>query len=366
MCSDAPDTSGMNAAAVSNAELAKEQAQLGREELANARARQAQFDPKFLQIIDAQLGSQRTADDRSQQQWDNYQTDFRPAEQRLAQQAAEYDTPGRRDEAAAEARAAVEREGDMQRQAQGRSLDRAGVSMSSGRALTLDNASRLTQSKAAAGADVAARNRVEATGMSLTDNVVKTGRGIASTGLQAAQIASAAGGAAGGSLQGQQGTYNASMTPTLSAFGGAVGAGSAALNGFGQIADVQQRTNASNAAGLAGLGSLAGTAMMFMSSKELKEVVGDVDPEDALAAVRKPAVKAWRYLGSDDVEVGPMAEDVHEATGLGNGKSLSVISELGQLRGAVQAIANRLDKLKPGRRSLADVDSDANQEATEA
>lgn len=258
ICSDAPDTRGMNQAAVMNAEIAKEMAAIGREELAFAKERQAKFDPRFVQIIEQSLASQKTQNDRSAEQWDAYLQDFRPSETRLAETAANYDTPGRRAEAGASARAAVEREGAMAREAQRQTLGRAGINLSAGRALTLDNASRLQQSKTAVGADAGARRAVEATGMSLTDNVAKTGRGLASTGLQAASLAIGAGGAAGGTMGQQQGTYNASMAPGQSFFSGAQGANASSGNMFGQISGIEQRTDAANSAGL---GSLAGAAM---------------------------------------------------------------------------------------------------------
>jgi hypothetical protein len=355
MCSDAPDMSGVNNAAEQTAAVGAEQLKLAREQMAKAETRQASFDPKFQAILDASLASQKTSDARSEEQWQQYLKIGMPAENRLAETAANYDTAGRRDEAAAAARAGVEREGAAAREDQNRALGRAGISLSSGRALTLDNASRLAQSKSSVGAAQAARDKVEATGMSLTDNVAKFGRGLTSTGLQAAQLALSGGGAAGNTLGGQQSTYNASLAPAAQAYGGATSAFGQSGQMFGQIASMQQQANQSNSAGL---DQLAGTAMMFMSSKELKEDLGDVDPEAALEAVRKPKVKAWRYLGRSEVEIGPMAEDVHEASGMGNGKSLSVITELGTLRGAVQALADRMDKStvkRVGRRSLSDV-----------
>ena len=367
-CSDAPDYSGLNQAALQNAEIGRELASIGREQLAKAEQRQAVFDPKFMELINQSIASQKQQTERSDEQWAQYLKIGKPAEERLAKTAAEYDTPERRAAAMEEARAGVAREGAMQRQAQQQALGRAGISLSSGRALTLDNASRLAEAKAAAGAAGAARDRVEATGMSLTDNVAKFGRGMTSSGLQAAGLALGAGGQASGQIGQQQGTYNASLSPGLSAFGGSTSATGSAGSLFGQMAGLQQQANQSSLAGLGGLGSLMGTlggagkdsviGSMIFSSREFKEELGEVDPEEALAAVRKPKVKRWRYLGDDREEVGPMAEDVHEATGLGDGRTLSVVTELGMLRGAVQALADRQEgRAVPKRRSLADVET---------
>lgn len=366
MCSDAPDTSGINQAAVMNADLAREMAEIGRAEIAMSRERQAQFDPKFLRLIESSIASQAQQDGRSQAQWDAYLSDFRPAEQALARRSLDYDTAGRRDAAEADARARVATEGAMAREAQGRSLNRAGINLSSGRALTLDRASRLTEAKNAVGAGIGARRQIEATGLSLLDNVTKTGRGLASTGLQAAQLALGAGGQASGQLGQQQAAYNASLAPGMGAFGGASSAASASGNSYAQIAGIQQQAQSNDMAGLAGLGSLAGmigsagtgsiAGSLLLSSRDAKDDLGGVDPEAALASVVNTPVKAWRYKGDEQVRVGPMAEDVQESTGLGDGKTLDVATELGTLRGAVQALAARVDKpAGKRRRSLADV-----------
>lgn len=338
----APDMSGVNNAAQQNAAIAQEQLAFGREQYADAKARQDRFDPQFEQIIQQALASQKTQDDRSAQQWQQYLDIGLPAEQKLSEAALNYDTPGRRNDAAAAARAAVETEGNMQRQAQQRMLGRSGVSLSSGRALALDNASRLDQARASAGADQSARRQVEATGLSLLDNTAKLGRGIAGTGLQAAQLALGAGGTAGGALGQQQATYNSSLTPALSLYQGATGATTAAGNLYGNAAQLQANQQSSGLAGLMGLGQTAGMLYgsgMFSSSKKLKRPVktkaktrrtlGDV--EDARIIRESPATTAvsaaspregWQYkgkpakmLGDSDVHYGAYAEDVQRSMG---------------------------------------------------
>lgn len=350
-CSEAPDTSGLNEAAVQNAEIAKRLADRGDKEFELSRERQAKFDPLYESIIKQALTSSTTSDERSAQQWEQYLRNGVPAENRLADAAMNYDTAGRRDEAGASARAGVERESAAQGLAQSRALGRAGISLSSGRALTLDNARRLDVAKASAGADRSARNQVEATGLSLLDNQVKTGRGLVSGGLQAATMAVNAGQAAGGALGNQQSTYNASLSPGMGLYGGAVGANQSAAGIYGNIAGIQQQANESSMAGLGGLGSLLGTlgsagsgsvfGSLLLSSRKAKDEVGDVDADAALESVVRTPVKAWKYKGDDEVRIGPMAEDVHESTGLGKSHRLDIATELGTLRAAVQALDKR-------------------------
>lgn len=367
MCVDAPDTSGMNQAAVQNAQIGAEQLQLARDQLAEAKARQAKFDPQFQAILDQALQSQKTSDQRSADQWQQYLNIGLPAENRLAETAANYDTPQRRAEAAAAAGAAVQEQGDAQRAQQSRALGRAGVSLSSGRALTLDNASRLQQSKAMVGAQQAARDKVEATGMSLTDNVAKFGRGLTSTGLQAAQLALGAGGQASGTLGQNQATYNASLAPAMQAYGGASNAYTSSGNMYGQIAGIQAQNNASTMSGLAGLGSLAGTlgtagvsgggsvfGNLFASSKKLKVKTGDVSGKRARLSLENASVQRWKYLpgaGDGGEHIGRYAEDI--PGGPMGGKAIDVISELGLHHAAISDISKDVKAIRK-RLSLAD------------
>lgn len=77
-----------------------------------------------------------------------------------------------------------------------------------------------------------------------------------------------------------------------------------------------------------------------MSSSKTKNVEGDVDPDAALRSVVETPVKAWRYKDGDGrLRLGPMAEDVAASTGVGDGQTLDVATELGTLRAAVQALA---------------------------
>lgn len=354
MCSDAPDTSGMNAAAVQNAQIGAEQLQLAREQADRAEARQQQFDPIFMDLIKSSISSQSKADERSDQQWQQYLDIGLPAEQRLAEQAANYDTAERRAGAAAEARAAVEREGAAQRVAQNQALGRAGVSLSSGRALTLDNASRLSQAKASAGAAQAARDKVEATGMSLTDNVAKMGRGMTSTGLQAAQLALGAGSTASGQLGQQQATYNSSLAPVFQGYSGATGATTAAGNLYGNIAQLNANSSANSMSGLLGLGQLAGQ-MYMMSSKKLKtrKRRGRSLGEAALEGLRKlPAVEAWEYkrgLGDPRTHIGEYAEDAQHQFGdklAPGGRMLDVRETSQRNKQAIVALADKMDRIE--------------------
>ncbi len=344
----------MNRAAETNAQLGLEQAALARQQYADAQKRQAIFDPKFSAMIDAALKSQQTQDDRSAQQWDQYTTTFMPAEKKLADASMSYDTPGRREEVAGQARAGVANEFAAARDEFGRTLGRRGVSLSSGNGASLAMSGQLAEAKASAAADRSARNQVEATGLSLLDNTVKTGRGLASTGLQAAGLALNAGGTAGGGLGQQQSTYNASMAPAANFYSGATGSTNSAAGIFGTVAKIQQQSQSQGLAGLAGLGPL-GTTLLLGSSKDFKDPVGKVSGKAARKSLEDAPVERWRYKPGmfDGAEhIGPYVEDM-EGSGATKGKALDVISTLGLHHAAIADVSKELKKLNR-RLSLAD------------
>lgn len=255
-CSDAPDMSGINAAAVQNADIGKEQLALAREEQDTAKARQAEFDPIFKQLIQSSIDSQKTANDQSAAQWQSYKDTWQPIEKKLADTATNYDTPERRASEAATAAADVGVQYDAQRDALKRDIGRAGMSLSGGKAIALEAGSRLDEAKATAGATSGARRQVEQAGISLVDNAARFGRNMTSTGIQTAQLALSAGQNAGNTAGQSQSVYNSTLAPAQSFYSGSVGATQSAGSMLGQIANVEQQTNASNAQTL---GTLVGT-----------------------------------------------------------------------------------------------------------
>jgi hypothetical protein len=338
-CQDAPDTSGINAAAVQNAEVGKEQLVLAREQMGKAEARQAEFDPLYKQLIQSSLDSQTQASAQSADQWDRYRTTFAPLESKMAETAANFDTPQRREAEAAAARADVAQSVAGQQDALQRDIGRTGMTLTGGKALALQAGAGLSAAKMSAGASGTARRAVEQAGIGLVDNAAKFGRNMPSTGLQSAQLALSAGGQATGQIGSQQQAINTTYAPAQGFYGGSVGATSSAGNLLMGAANIEQQANAANSQMIGSIvGAGAGLGAAFIKSTEKsKNVEGDVDPEMALSSV-----KAWRYKegeGDNRLRLGPMAEDVAASTGLGDGQTLDIATELGTLRAAVQALA---------------------------
>jgi hypothetical protein len=341
----APKTDGMNRAAEANAAVARRQQDLAEQEAAIARERQAQFDPLFMNLIEQSMASQQTQDARSAEQWDLYREIGLPAERELSQRAMEYDTPGRRDAAAAEARAGVAASLDQAVKTQNRDIGRRGGSLSSGQSMARDTALRFAGAKQSAGADRQARALTEATGMSLMDSVANRGRGIASTGLQAAQLALQGGGTASGQLGQNQGTYNASLAPTQAFFNGAVGANGSAANIYGNVANIQRQSSMDAMSGLLGLGKLGAT--LYTSSRKAKTVHGKVSGEKALRSLEDATVYDWTYkdgAGDGGRHVGRMAGDV-EGDPM-DGHAIDLISEFGRHHAAISHLASKVRSLE--------------------
>lgn len=91
------------------------------------------------------------------------------------------------------------------------------------------------------------------------------------------------------------------------------------------------------------MNTAAQAAMMWAmwSSHDYKDKTGDIDGEEALNIVLKLPVDRWKYKGDDREHIGTYAEEFAEATGVGDGKQISVIDYLGVLTAAVQELARR-------------------------
>ena len=363
----APDTSRQDAVAEGQLRLANENAAVAREQIAYQREQDARYAPMFDRIISANIESQATADERSKEQWDNYMRVFAPTEERLATQALGYDTPTRRGEAAAEAVAGVDAQFDRSRQQRMRDLGRAGISLDSGRAMTLNMAESFARAKAAAGADRQARQQVEITGMNLVDNAAKLGRGLAGTSLQAQGLGLSAGQAGTGAIGSQGAFHNAGMGAAQGFYGGALSGFSGAGSTYANIAQQQAQARQASASALGGLGSLAGTlatagtgsvfgSMLGLSDPDTKKVHGKVSGKKALADIKNAEVYDWTYKegkGDGGRHIGRMAGAGDVETP--DGKAIDVISELGTHHAAIKQLAADVAKLKKGKRSLSDV-----------
>ncbi len=105
----------------------------------------------------------------------------------------------------------------------------------------------------------------------------------------------------------------------------------------------------SNKAGsiLGGIGLLGS---IFMSSRTLKE---NFEPApDVLSVISELDLSRYTYLGEGEKHLGPMAEDLKEKLGIGNGKYVMTVDAVGVLMKAVQELTEKNQVLEAKLESL--------------
>jgi hypothetical protein len=91
------------------------------------------------------------------------------------------------------------------------------------------------------------------------------------------------------------------------------------------------------------------------SDRALKEDVSRVDPDRVLERLALVPVSEWRYReeGADVRHIGPMAQDFHEAFGLGDSeRDIHPVDANGVLMAAIQALYRRIEDLGEAQHAL--------------
>ena len=127
LCGSKTDTSGMNAAALANSQVAKDALDWYKQAYTDQAPLRQQAADKALAVSDAQLASMKQNDAISNDYW-NYQKDtFRPLEGKIIADAQSFDSPERQNQNAAKATADVQQafdnsQGQMQRSLEFRAI----------------------------------------------------------------------------------------------------------------------------------------------------------------------------------------------------------------------------------------------------
>ena len=86
------------------------------------------------------------------------------------------------------------------------------------------------------------------------------------------------------------------------------------------------------------------------SSKALKSTEGNVDEADVLSAVAALPVDRWRYKSetglSQQLHIGPYAEDFKASFGVGDGVTINTTDALGVCLAAIKALTARVASLE--------------------
>jgi hypothetical protein len=355
---DAPDMSGANAAAVSQADLSAEQLAWAKEMYADSAPQRADSIARANEISDAQLLAMNKqialTDDYANY---NKQT-FRPLEQGIVADAQDYDTTQRRDSASAAAISSVGQQADIARQSQNRNMQRMGVNPSSGKMMAMQNQTGIQEAAAKAGAGTAARNNVETQGYARTMDAANLGRNLASNQATSAGIAVNQGNASAANSASTGNITAGGNSIMNSGYAGAQSGLAGASSSYLGIAGVQQKADATKAAAMGSAGEAAGGAyasyLKYSSDVNLKENIEPVDPAQALASVTQTPVSNWAYKegikASDggQTHTGPMAQDVNKTMGEGaapGGKKIDLISMNGMTMAAIQGLNKKVDKI---------------------
>lgn len=343
----------IGAAALQNAEIARQQFELGKDQLMFEREQWAKLEPLYTKMMEEAAAASSADRERSNEAWTFYNETFKPIEKRMASEAMSYDSPAEVARREGLAAATVQGQIENQRQQTTQELGRMGVSAArAGQELT-------TQSNdlalAKAGAVNKERNDTKLLGMQLRQDAANFGRGQTQIGLATGAAALQGAGAAQGTAQGGQNFRAGGAQMFNSAASGAVNANNSAASILNQ--QYQNQVAAySGKLGAAGslLGTGIGTAAAFMSTKKAKKDIKPIDDEASLAAVKATPVKSWQYKdgeGDGGAHVGPIAEDVQKNFGDGvapGGEQIDVISMVGQNMAATRALAKKVEALELG------------------
>lgn len=364
MCSDAPDTSGMNAAAQKSAELSEKAFDWFSQEYARTQGQRDATQALSNQVAQAQLAGMTLAQAQAKESYDRNKATFQPLQDKLIAEAEGYDTAGRRTQAANEARAGVEANMGAAQQGLQRSLARSGVQPGSGRSLALMQDAALAKGAAVAGASSKAVKDVEQQGYARRMDAAGLGMGVLGNQATQQQIATSTGGAAV-AASGAANAAGMSGTGLMNqGFGTALQGVGQAGSLYGNIAGVQSATRGQDYALLGSAFNAAGSAFAA-SDKQIKSNTGKPgDAGEALAQVNRIQVDGgWSYDpkkgGPNDggaKHTGPMAQQVRAVMGNDaapggtkidlvtmNGKTLLAVQELSK---QVRQVERKLAKMK--------------------
>ena len=302
-CSDPPPPPDLGPAAQASTEVARMQQQTAQEQLAWAREQDTMNRDLLQQVLDIQLPAMQQQFDIASADRQRYEEFFRPFEDKWAEEAANYDTPERRERERGAAIADVNTQFDAQRRNALQRLESYGVDPSQTRNAALDIGVRTAQAAAQAQAATGASRRVEDIGRAMQSDVINLGRGALSNAAGFYGQAVGAGSAAQGNALN---TTQAGAGATQSA----LGFSGQALQGYGQSANILSQGYGNQMMGwnagqqqqaglLQGVGSLAG---MFMADGGEVEGV----PTGSIAGQQQRGMPGMGipYMDDGDVDTG--------------------------------------------------------------
>lgn len=348
----APDPQ-IGAAALKQAETGEQWLSFAKDAFAVSQDRQKELDALTTRVQEQQLGLATDQANWSRQDRQRYETVFKPVEDQFVEEATNYATDARQQEAAAEARADVKTAAASAAAASERNAAAMGIAPGSGRYSGVTATTDMNVALAESGAANNARQATRDKGLALKADVVNLGKG-----LPASAAAGAAGSvsASGTALNGTQATNaQALAAPSVvsQGFSGAMqgyaGQASTLNQQYGlqlQAWETQQKMAAANAGGIGSF--LGGVAGLFASDENVKHDFAEIPDGAALDALDRMPVSEWTYdegAGDGGRHIGPMAQDFQRETGKGDGKTIAVQDAIGITMKAVQDLNSKVEEL---------------------
>lgn len=358
MCSDAPDTSGMNRAAEQTAALSKEALDWYRQVYNDEAPMRQQAIDRANAVSDAQLDAMNTQTALAKDYADYNRQTFRPLEQRIVSDAQNYDSQERQDQAAGKAVADVQLAAAGARAAGSRELERMGLNPADGAYGAMQRSADIGTALGSVDAANKARLNVQNIGRAMRADAANMGRGLPSAQAAAVGTAITAGNSSVGNSQVPLAVAGQGAQMVGQGFNTAIAGQQASGNLYGQIANIQQKADDSSSIWGA-LGQVGGAALMKYSDKTAKEDIEALPEEAALSLARRIPAKSWKYkkgtAGDDGGQphIGPMAQDVHAALGdaaAPGGRMVNQDSVADVALAAVQALDKKVARLEHARR----------------
>lgn len=363
-----PTDPAIGQAALQNIALGREWLSFAKDQFAVENERQGEIDDLTKQIGQEQLETAKRANEWSADDRARYEDKFRPLEDKFIDQAENWGSEASQRQAAAEARADVVKASESQRGTSQRNMARMGISPTSGRYAGVERTADVNTALAAAGAENTARNIRKKEGMALTSDAINMGRGLPSQAAGAAGLGLQAGNSAVGNYMNAANNSRANTQMMGQGYQGAIGANASGAGILNQQYNSQLQAWSAQqqaaGAGLSGIMGAVGTglgAYAALSSKKMKTNKEKLKDGTALTAIKEMPIEKWNYKeGAQNPEtgevmdhtktrVGAYAEDFAEKTGMGDGRTIDVVSALGVTMKAIQDLDQKVDKIAGGR-----------------
>lgn len=363
MCSDAPDTSGMNEAAARSAQLSEKAFEWFKGEYERTAPVRAAAERRANQVSDAQLAGMNTATRMAEEADARNKSVFQPLENKLVADAQGFDTSGRRADAASRAAADVEASFGASQQGLNRALMRSGAMPGADASAALMQDAALAKAKARAGATSGAVQNVEQQGYARMMDAASLGRNLPGTQATQQQIATQSGNSSSANAQQALQAQMSGAGLMQSGFNTALQGQGQAGQLYGQAAQMSAQGGNDGLMGALGgvagsfAGSKAGSTLLagWMSDKNKKKDRRPTDEDQALAEINATPVEDWQYDpakgGPDDgvTHTGPMAQQVLATMGpqaAPGGKVIDPVTMNGKVMAAMQSLTKRLERIE--------------------